>query len=305
MRNCWILATLLCCGTVSAADAKAIAFTFEKLPYMEPLGYYMPREVSMMVLRTLEGAGASAIGFVVEEKIEDRPETLVILQDWIDHGFLLGNNTYAYVDLNELRADDFLSHIRDGNKYIRKITHWIPGRPRYFRYPLLHEGNTPDKKKDVAKRLQKADFVLVPATVLASDFEFNFFMEQASSEPEFQERLKKLYLEHLGWSLDYAEKQSNAVFGRQIPQILGLHLGVATATFLPDLLELLKARGYQWISVPDALKDEAYRTEETYVGPLGLSFIDRVAATRGVAFDETNGSLSRREISEQLTGAQR
>ena len=65
-------------------------------------------------------------------------------------------------------------------------------------------------------------------------------------------------------------------------------------------MEVLKSRGYQFIPLTEALAYPAYKTEEKYVGPLGLTFIDRVAATRGLDFDATRGELTSEEIERQV-----
>jgi hypothetical protein len=114
------------------------------------------------------------------------------------------------------------------------------------------------------------------------------------------ERLKVVYVNHLTEALEYAEAQSEKVFGRQVKHILRLHMGIATASFIDDLIALLKERGYTFLSLEEALSDPAYETEEEYVGPLGLSFIDRVAATRGLPYDPDHARLSIREIRSKV-----
>ena len=75
---------------------------------------------------------------------------------------------------------------------------------------------------------------------------------------------------------------------------------MATALFLEDLIQMLQARGYQFISLQEALSDPAFRVEEAYVGPAGLSFIDRVAAHREIPYDSEQGQLSFTQIEAQL-----
>lgn len=284
------------------AEAKEIALTFERLPAMKPYGFWTPREMSNMVLRALETRKIKAAGFIVEEKIDDDPGSYIVLEDWFKAGHTLGNNTYSYVDFNEVSVDDFLAHVADGQKYLRRVTRINRPLDRYIRFPLLHEGNTESKKKDVAKRLYGGGYLIAPATVVPTDYEFNFpYLDVNETENhELLDAFKELYLEHLGECLDYAEKQSQAVFDRQIKQVLRLHMGLATAILIEDTLEFLETRGYQFVSFEDALKDTAYQTEETYVGPLGLSFIDRVAATQGLPFEEEGCAISRRQIRSRL-----
>ncbi len=294
--------SLFCWSVGSAAPDKQIALTFDKLPFMEPLGFWTPREVSNLVLRALDTRKIKAMGFVVEEKIDQDPQSYIVLMDWVQHGHKLGNETFAYVDLNELEPRDFLAHVADGEKYTKRATHNVGGwLTRYFRFPMLHEGNTESKKKEVAGRLRRAGYVLVPATVVFNDYEFNHFFGKSAGETPRTDRLELLYLEQLQQALDYSESQSEKVFGRQIPQILRLHLGLAAGNFIRDVLDLLEKNGYSFTTVEEALKDPAYATEETYAGPLGLGFIDRVAATKGVPFNEKAGEISRDEIAESLS----
>ncbi len=290
-----IITISLLCGFLSA---KEICLTFDKLPYMEPLGFWTPREVSNLILRVMKRHNIPAAGFVVEEKIDDTPSSYIVLQDWVEAGHIIGNNTYAYVDLNEVDIKDFLSHVADGQKFIRRAARGGVESFRFFRYPMLHEGNTEKKKKDVAKRLYQGDYQHVPATVVTSDYEFNHFVHDADDAE--MALLKNLYLDHVKTSIGYSEKQSDKVFGRQVKHILQLHLGIGTASFFEDLVILLKERGYSFISVREALEDSAYEEEESYVGPLGLSFIDRVAVTKGIPVDETVGQISRSQIRKRL-----
>ena len=279
---------------------KKILFTFDHLPAMRPLIFWRPREVSNMILRTLQKHRIKAAGFVVEEKIDDDRSTYVVLDDWASRGHIVGNQTYGNADLNLLSATDFLDHVQDGQKYLWRISRTHPFNFRYLRFPYLHQGNDERKKREVAKVLYNAGYEVAAVTVKTSDHHFNRPYVDNEQDLEKVARLKVIYLEHLSRALDYAESQSEKVFGRNISHILWLHCGLATAHFLDDLIARLKSRGYEFIGLTEALSDTAFQTEENYVGPLGLSFIDRVAATRGLPFDENSGELSSQEIEKRL-----
>jgi peptidoglycan-N-acetylglucosamine deacetylase len=284
-----------------AAEEKKIALTFDNLPAMKPLGYWTSRETSNMILRALEAHQIKAAGFVIGEKIDDDPSTFIVLEDWVSRGHILGNQTYSNVDLNELQSEDFLHHAVDGQKHLWALSKRIKYNFRYFRFPQLHEGNTGGKKKDVRRALSSNGYEIVPVTIKTSDYRFNRPYLENQSAPARIAELKAAYLRHIAQTLDYAEKQSQAVFERNIPHILWLRGGLATASFLEDLLSMLKERGYVFVSMPEALADAAYKTPETYVGPLGLSFLDRVAATRNLPYDPDHGDITDPEI-EKLLG---
>ncbi len=286
-----------------SSSGKKMLLSFDTLPAMKPMGYYTPREISNMILKALERNNIKAVGFVVAEKIEDDPTSYVVLEDWASQGHILGNQTFGNVDLNELSAEDFLQHAEDGQRPIWATAKKYRFNFRYFRFPQLHEGNTPGKKKDVRRALVDGGYQIVPITVKTSDFLFNRPLIEKQRTQGSQDELKAAYLRHIGKMLDYAEKQSSAVFGQNITQILWLHAGIATATWLDDLIGMLRGRGYEFVSLPDALKDPAFKTQETYAGPLGLSFIDRVAATRNLPYEQDYGEIKDPDI-EKLVGEQ-
>ncbi len=294
-------ALLLLCAFAAAEPEKKIALTFEELPYMKPLGFWRPREVSNTILRTLEAEKITAAGFVVQVKIEDDPPTYIILSDWASRGHIIGNQTWGDADLNELSAQEFLEHAIDGQKYLKKISRVEKVDFRYLRFPQLHEGNEEKKRKEVLKALDGGNYRIAHVSVKTSDAYFNRPYIENETDPAKIAKLKELYLAHIAKCLDYAESQSEKVFGRNIAHVLQLHAGIATASFLPDLIAALRQRGYAFVSMPEALADPAYQTEENYVGPLGLSFVDRVAATKGLPFDEDSGAaLSARDLEKAM-----
>lgn len=288
-------------STTAQNPEKKIALTFDKLPFMKPLGYWRPREVSSMLLRALDENGIKVAGFVVEEKLEEDPSTYILLNDWAERGYILGNQTWGDVDFNVLADKDFLEHVQDGQKTIRKLARRYGFPYRFLRFPQLHEGNEANKKRRLFRVLARNDYRVAPVSIKTADFVFNPIYIENEQNSEVIDRLRQLYLAHMAKVVSYAEKQSQAVFGRNITHIMWLHVGIATARFLPDLIDQLKASGYTFVSFPEALEDEAYATEEDYVGPLGLSFIDRVAATRGLPFDEESGAgLTRADVDREL-----
>jgi hypothetical protein len=74
-----------------------------------------------------------------------------------------------------------------------------------------------------------------------------------------------------------AEKLANDVMGRPIKHILLLHANRLNAAFLDDLLTEIAAYGYKFISLKEALSDPVYSIKDTYVGPKGLSILERIA----------------------------
>ena len=104
---------ILVSGSQSSAQPaeKKIALTFDKLPFMKPMGFWRPREISTMLLKALDEHSIKVAGFVVEEKVAEEPYSPILLNDWVTRGHLLGNQTWGDADFNVLSFDHFLEHL--------------------------------------------------------------------------------------------------------------------------------------------------------------------------------------------------
>lgn len=80
--------------------------------------------------------------------------------------------------------------------------------------------------------------------------------------------------------VEFFERQSVAIVGEEIPQILLVHAYLLNADWLDRLLERLAARGYRFIPIEEALEHPAYRLDDRFVGPQGLTWLQRWAITR-------------------------
>jgi hypothetical protein len=58
---------------------------------------------------------------------------------------------------------------------------------------------------------------------------------------------------------------------------------------LGDIIERLGKRGYQFISLDEALRDAAYLTPDEFVGPMGPSWLHRWSLNKGIPMKEING----------------
>ena len=70
------------------------------------------------------------------------------------------------------------------------------------------------------------------------------------------------------------------VFGREIAQILLIHCNELNAMTLRDSIQRIRARGYTFITLAEAMGDEAYQRPDTFAGS-GGSWISRSARALG------------------------
>ena len=72
------------------------------------------------------------------------------------------------------------------------------------------------------------------------------------------------------------------VVGREFPQIMLLHASEMNSRTMPAILEMFHRRGYGFVSLAEALQDDAYRLPESYAGAGGFSWIHRWSMTKGM-----------------------
>jgi hypothetical protein len=102
-------------------------------------------------------------------------------------------------------------------------------------------------------------------------------------DPALARRAREEYVPYMESVIAFFEKRSVEVVGREFPQVLLMHANRLNAETMPDLLAMLRRRGYRFVSLDEALQDAAYSLPEHYVGRNGFSWIHRWSQTKGMA----------------------
>jgi hypothetical protein len=88
-------------------------------------------------------------------------------------------------------------------------------------------------------------------------------------------------LQHTADVSEYYEKLCRTLIGYEPAQILLLHGNWLEAEHIGELVELLRKRGYRFVTLEEALGDPAYSLPDEFVGEDGGGWIDHWAITRG------------------------
>ena len=211
-----------------------------------------------------------------------RPEVLQdALQLWKAAGADLGNHTCSHSDLNSTPLEAYKSDILKGEKVTTTI---LGRRPRYFRHPFLHAGKEAETKRSITAFLKDQGYTIAPVTLDNSDYMFAavYAKAQQRNDASLADRIRATYLTYMDSIFDFFEKRSVEVAGHEIRQILLIHASQLNADAMPDLLSMMKRRGYTIVPLERALEDPAYQLPEEYVGPGGFSWIHRWSKTKGM-----------------------
>jgi peptidoglycan/xylan/chitin deacetylase (PgdA/CDA1 family) len=296
------LALLLCFAAhgATAADPAAapkdkpalerrMAITIDDLPWAT-LGEETPptlAEYHARLMAALAAAKAPVTGFVNEGKLVSggKVETarVHLLRDWLQAGAELGNHTQSHADLHAVGLEEYESQILRGETFLRPLLEEKGRKPRWFRHPYLRAGRTPEDKAALATFLSEHDYRIAPVTVDTSDWVYAAAYRKAiaAGDQAMQLKLRADYVPYMLAKVDYFERQSIALLGYNLPQVLLMHANELNADSYLALVEGMRARGYAFIDLDTALQDPAYARADAYTGRWGPSWIHRWAIGEG------------------------
>ena len=287
MQRLWCVVGLVAAaGLAGGATKREVAITIDDLPVAQ--SGVRGCEFGSLQMQTLRLITAflhlkvPVTAFVVAGACPElTPEQeRTVLKLWQDGSAELGNEAAADADLNSEDPAKLEQDILKADEALRKLPH---GRtPRYFRYPLLHLGQTAETKERMARFLTAHGYTDAPVTFESSDWMFSEVYSDAIShgKMETMQHVRQDYLPYMELMIEFFEQRTNEVVGHEIPQILRLHANRLNAEMVGDVLAMLKRRGYRFISLDEALNDPAYQQPENYAGLGGFSWIHRWAITK-------------------------
>ena len=270
---------------------RALAWTFDDLPGTAVLGGDCDAAalagLNRRLLSQLERLEIPATGFVTSSRICDelRDEVLSDLLDlWLDAGHDLGNHTHSHFDVNNTPLEEYTRDIVRGERALRPALERRGRALRYFRHPLLHTGADAATRDAVAAFLDARGYQVAPVTIDNQEWIFAAVYARAkeAGDREIMRRVAEAYVPFMEEVFAFFEGWSTEVMGREIPQVLLLHVNELNADHLPRLAEMIRGRGYEFLPLETVLRDEAYASEDGYIGPRGLSWLHRWALGRGM-----------------------
>lgn len=272
---------LILAWSPAPAPARAIALTFDDLPASQaPDDVAHVMRLNSTIVAALQSAKAPAVGFVNEGKLtadERREGQIEALRVWTRAGLLLGNHTKSHWDLNNTPIEKYQADILEGEGVTAYLRTRAGLTEKWFRHPFTHTGPTKEIKDRLNAFLARQGFTVAPFTVEHVDYMFSdrYRGARLRKDDALAKKIGDAYLAHLDTMLGFFEGLSRETFGRDIAQILLVHVNDINADYLPAMLGKMTARGYAFVSLKDAMQDAAYQTPDDYVGTAGPSWLHR------------------------------
>lgn len=282
------LIVVLFLGVLGFAQDRQIAVTIDDLPVVSTRSDIENRRtITRNLLKHIKKAKVPAIGFVNENKLytkDKRDEQQVdLLRMWLDAGLELGNHTFSHLSLHDNSLEKYQAEILQGEIITKELLQAKSMQMRYFRHPYLWTGLSMEIKADLGKFLSKHNYTIAPVTIDNADYIFAQAYDRAFDKGD-KTLMKKIGAAHVSYmeaKLGYWERQSVKLFNREIKQVLLLHANFINSDYFDDLAKMMKKRGYRFITLESALKDEAYKLPDNYIKRSGISWLHRWALDKG------------------------
>jgi len=186
--------------------------------------------------------------------------------------------------LNDTPLDEFEADVIRGEPTVQELLAAKGKRLRYFRHPFLQTGRSIDKKREFESFLAGRGYTIAPVTIDNSDWIFARAYDNArdAGDKSAMKLVADAYVPYMERKIEYWERQSVALFGREIKQVLLVHANSINADTFGQMAAMIRRRGYRFISLEEALSDNAFKSEDTFTGAGGISWIHRWAITRRV-----------------------
>lgn len=268
-------------SSVSAQRQRTVSITLDDLPFAGD-SLDDACDGSEALLAALAAHGAVADVFVVGNRVEIDGETEArrnLLRRWRDAGHFLQNHSYSHLRYSSETVASYIADVERGHGVVAELVAEAPSLEpvRFFRAPFNDLGETAATRTALNQSLDKRGVQLAPFTIEHGDWMFNAVYADALArdDPALAQRVGLAYLAQMDTAFDFAERLSDETFGREIPQVFLIHANRINADHLDAMLERLKSRGYEFVSMQQAVSDPAYASADEYMARWGVSWIHR------------------------------
>lgn len=257
------------------------------------------RRLTHQLLAVLARHHVRAVGLVIASHAES-PEDRQLLLDWLAAGHELGNHSYGHLDYTRQTAADDIQDVEKGRLILEPILAQQGAHCRFFRFPMLREGDTEPKLRAMRDYLNGSGQRNLPVTIDNQDWSYEAgYVDALRRKDRDQERLIAAdYQAALRAAIRHHEAHGDELFGRRVPQILLLHANAIGAAQWDQLFGWLEATGHRFATADEVMSDAAFSEPQSFVGRYGAGLWDRIDHEREVVAVRADLEKLLREQSE-------
>ena len=263
---------------IGRATATQFSITMDDFNWLDAVKL-APTARNYSILQTLAAHSHKAALFVIGRNIENDVGK-ELLAWWDRAGHMIANHTYSHRNYNarETNAQEYQQDILRAEALLKKF----PRFKRYFRFPMLKEGDTVAKRDAMRSFLAKHGYRNGSVTIDNSDWAIDQRLTtRLRNDPDADVKpYRDYYLEHMWARSEYYDSLAQRVLNRSVKHTVLVHFNLLNGLFLDDLLRMYKSKGWQLIDAEEAFNDPVFAMQPKVV-PAGESIVWSLAKEKG------------------------
>ena len=236
-------------------------------------------ERNKAILDTLSAHSHKAALFVIGRNI-DTDEGKQLLAPWDKAGHLIANHTYSHRNFNapQTNVEEYQQDILRAEALLKDF----PRFKKYFRFPMLKEGDTAAKRDAMRSFFAKHGYRNGYVTIDNSDWAIDLRLtKRLTNDPAADVKpYRDFYLEHMWARSEYYDSLARRVLGRPVKHTVLVHFNLLNGLFLGEVLEMYKAKGWQLVDAEEAFGDPVFAAKPNVL-PAGESIVWSLAKEKG------------------------
>src|SRR5215213_587322 len=236
-------------------------------------------ERNQSILNAFQSHSIKAALFVVGGNIE-APEGKQLLSAWDKAGHMLGNHTYSHRNYNA--SATVVAEYQEDILRAEALLKDFPRFRKYFRFPLLKEGDTLAKRDAMRTFLSQHGYRNGHVTIDNSDWAIdNRLTARLKKDPAADVKpYRDFYREHMWARAEYYDSLAQRVLGRPVKHTVLVHFNLLNGLFLNDLIAMFKSKGWEPVDAEEAFADPLFSASPKIV-PAGESIVWSLAKEKG------------------------
>ena len=185
---------------------------------------------------------------------------------------MIGNHTYSHRNYNAPEAN--VAAYQEDILRAEALLKEFPRFKKYFRFPMLKEGDTVAKRDAMRSFLAQHGYRNGHVTIDNSDWAIDQRLTaRLKKDPAADVKpYRDFYLEHVWERASYYDSLARRVEGRPIKHTVLVHFNLLNGLFLGDLIGMFKAKGWHLIDAEEAFTDRVFASNPKVV-PAGESLV--------------------------------
>ncbi len=270
----------------ASVTGQQVALTFDDLPANSILPPGVTKaQMTRDVIALLKKRHVPPVyGFINAGKLEGDPDGAEALKLW-SASEKVGNHTYLHMNLHENSVEAFEREIALNEPALELLSPDAAAW-KWFRYPYLREGETLEKRNAVRAYLKGRGYQIAQVTLDYEDYLWNAPYARCVAKDD-QKAIAWLHSSYMQFATEYLDKDremATLVAGREIRHVLLLHLGAFSKVILPDLLDLLKQKGFTLTTLEQAQADPIYQIDPEQTSKWGGSLLDQLMDQKKIKY---------------------